>query len=393
MVKKRISSRDRMLQALNLEESNYIPCSFMIFSALQQKCKDQFEFINRQLKLGLDARAELPELPFRYHPQVKIKEWKEGSFLYKEYATPAGSLTSIVKKTGDWSYGDHIPLFNDYLAPSSQKFPVTKEEDLESLKYLFAEPTREDILSFRGQAKKIKNFAWQKKLLVCGGWRNKGPEKGIDKDGGVMGADALMWLCGMERALLWAMDKPEIIQRLLQIIADWNKKRIEIYLEEGIDLLIRRAWYESTDLWSPSLYRKFMFPILKEEIELTHQAGTKFGYIMTSGVMPLLDDFLKLEIDVIIGVDPTQGKGTDLKLLKQKIGKKICLWGGINGCLTVERGSKEEIISSVEEAIGFLSHGGGFILSPVDNIQNSSSRVWNNVKILLTAWEKRQKVI
>lgn len=387
----RITSRERMITVLENRESDHVPCCFMIFSALEEKCKNQFEFIEKQLELGLDVKVELPELPFRFHPEVKVKQWKEkaenGYLLHKEYQTPSDKLTSIVKKTEDWPYGDSVPLFNDYLVPRSQKFLVEGEKDLESLRYLFKEPTADDILAFRERANKLKKFAFNKGLLVSGGWRNSGVEKGIDKDGGTMGADALMWLCGGEKALLLAMDKPQVIEEFLKIISKWNLKRIEIYLNVGIDLLIRRAWYESTDLWSPSLYRRLMFPVLQEEIRLVHQAGAKFGYIMTSGTMPLLDDFLKLGIDVIIGIDPIQGKGTDLKLLKEKLSGKICLWGGVNGFLTIEKGTHEEVREAVEKSISLLGPK-NFILSPVDNVTHSSERTWSNVKTMIETWKK-----
>jgi len=389
-IEKKHGSRGRMLTALENKKSSYIPCSFMIFSALGEKCKDQSEFIKRQLELGLDTRVELAELPFRFHPEVKVKEWKEktksGHLLHKEYQTPSGKLTSIVKKTEDWPYGNSVPLFNDYLVPRSKKFLTEKKEDLKPLQYLFSESTAKDISSFREQAAKLKSFATNKDLLVSGGWGHFGSEKGMDKDGGTMGADALMWLCGIEKALLLAMDEPETIKELLQIISKWNMKRMEVYLEEGIDLLIKRAWYESTDLWSPSLYHRFIFPVLKKEVELVHQAGAKFGYIMTSGVMPLLDNFLELGIDVLIGVDPVQGKGTDLKLLKERVDGKMCLWGGVNGFLTIEKGEEKEVEDAVGESISILGPE-GFILSPVDNVTDNSKRTWNNVKTMIKTWK------
>jgi len=397
---KKFTSRERMIMTLENCEGDYIPCNFMIplGSVLEKKCKDQFELIEKQLELGLDARVELPELPFRFHPEVKVKEWKEKSengyfLLHKEYQTPVEKLTSIVKKTEDWPYGDSVPLFNDYLVSRSKKFLVEREEDLKPLRYLFSQPTANDISAFREQANTLEKFAVNRGLLVSGGWRNSSVEKGIDKDGGTMGADAVMWLCGVEKALLLAMNEPDIMEELLQIISEWNMKRMEIYLNENINLLIRRAWYEGTDLWSPSLYHRFMFPILKKEIELVHQAGAKFGYIMTSGIMPLLDDFLKLGIDVIIGVDPIQGKGTNLKLLKEKLGGKICLWGGVNASLTIERGTEEEVKEAVEKSISILGPKGGFILSPVDNVTDNSEHTWNNVKTMIETWGKKKLLI
>lgn len=169
---KKLDSRERMLMVLDNKKADYIPCSFMIFTALENRCKNQFEFIEKQIELGLDTKVELPELPIRFHPEVEVKEWKEvskeGFFLYKDYYTPGGKLRSIVKKTDDWPYNDSIPLFNDYLTPRSQKFFITSKEDLGSLGYLFSEPTKDDIINFRTEANKLKKLAQNRGLLVSG---------------------------------------------------------------------------------------------------------------------------------------------------------------------------------------------------------------------------------
>ena len=61
---KKISSRERMLAALECREPDYVPMCFMIFSALRSRCKDQFEFIDRQVELGLDAFVDLPRFSY-----------------------------------------------------------------------------------------------------------------------------------------------------------------------------------------------------------------------------------------------------------------------------------------------------------------------------------------
>ena len=50
-----LTSRERMLEAISCREPDYAPCCFMIFSALRSQCKDEFEFVDRQLALGLDV--------------------------------------------------------------------------------------------------------------------------------------------------------------------------------------------------------------------------------------------------------------------------------------------------------------------------------------------------
>ncbi len=397
-----MSSKERLLAAMNFQETDYIPCAFMIFTALRNQCRDEYEFIKRQLELGLDAMVNLPEFPLRFHPDVAIREWKEhpaGSpypLIHREYQTPSGALTAVVRQTEDWPFGDHLPLCDDYVAARSEKFLITEESDLEKFRYLLLPPSDEEIRIFREDAKAKKQFAADRGLAVWGGrtiWSERKYDELYGTDYGIMGVDALMWLCGGVKPLYWAYDKPEFLEELIAMIDAWNKKRMGLYLDEGVDVLVKRAWYESTEFWSPELYRQFILPIIKDDASLTRQAGAKFGYIMTGGIMPLLDMILEAGVDINIGVDPVQGKGTDVKALKAKSDGKMCLWGGVNGFLTVERGTEEEIAAAVEGAIGVLSKNGGFILSPVDNVTDDTEKTWRNVKRFIEVWKELRKPI
>ena len=84
-----------------------------------------------------------------------------------------------------------------------------------------------------------------------------------------------------------------------------------------------------------------------------HQAGRKYGYIVTSAFLPILDDILATGIDVLIGLDPEEGKGTDLAAVKQKLppGGGEAIWGGVSGAVTVERGTEEETAAAVRRAL------------------------------------------
>jgi uroporphyrinogen decarboxylase len=94
--------------------------------------------------------------------------------------------------------------------------------------------------------------------------------------------------------------------------------------------------------------------------------GSKFGYLITASCMPLLEMIAEAGVDVLIGVDPMRW---DLETAEQKIGGKVCLWGGVNGHLTVEQGMASEVRAEVARALQILAPGGGFILSPVDNVR------------------------
>ena len=93
-------------------------------------------------------------------------------------------------------------------------------------------------------------------------------------------------------------------------------------------------------------------------------------------------------VDVLMGVDPLEW---DLAKTKQVLGGKVCLWGGVNGQLTVERGSEDDVRGEVKKAVETLAPGSGFILSPVDNIRidDEVSRV--NVGVLVDEWKRLEK--
>jgi len=111
------------------------------------------------------------------------------------------------------------------------------------------------------------------------------------------------------------------------------------------------------------------------------------GTILTSGSMPLHEMLIELEVDVLIGPDPVQGKGTDLKRMGEQLRGKMCTWGGVNAFVTVEAGAKADIDAAVREAIAALGPD-GFILSPVDNIRDPSDETWENVLALIESWKE-----
>ena len=392
-----LSSRDRMLEAIACREPDYVPCSFMIFNGLRKNCKDQFEFVEKQLELGLDTcvgvpvrdtkrdrskteQGDLHGLPVRFAPEVEVADWPEDKpgerypIVHREYRTPAGTLTTAVHKTEDWVQGDRVPIFDDFVIPRARKRLITGPDDLPALKYLLALPSDGDIAAFRAGARPAKALAAKHELLTVGEW-------------GVL-FDAACWLCGMEELAIAAIDRPEFVQELLGIIAEWNRRRMAVILDEGVDLFIRRAWYETTDFLSPDAYRRLILPVLQEDVRVAHQAGAKLAVITSSSYTPLLDMYLDSGIDVLIGQDPVQDARADFTLTKQRLAGKVCLWGGVNGFVTVERGTLDEVRDAVRYAMDSLAPGGGFILSPVDNVTLDDERTWANVHTLIETWRQ-----
>jgi hypothetical protein len=224
------------------------------------------------------------------------------------------------------------------------------------------------------EAQKARAFAAEEGVLLAGGWG--------------VGMDMANWLCGMQNLMFLMVDQPDMVDNLLGMIYTWNMQRMELVLSAPVDLYIRRAWYEGCDFITPGFFRSTVLPRLKAEVDLAHEHGAKFGYICSSGTKPMLDAYLQAGIDVLIGVDPIQGTYTDMPLMKEKLGQRVCLWGGVSGAVTVELGSEAEVRRAVQHAIKTLGPT-GFVLSPVDNITVDAPQTWENIDTFIDEWRKQ----
>ena len=374
-----LSSRDRMLAAVRSATPDYVPCCFMLFGALQRRYRDRFEFVDRQLEMGLDAYLQLPAgLSLRFDPGVEVRDWREEPpgepypVIHREYTTPSGTLHTSVRETEDWPHGVGVPLFDDFSISRAHKHLITGPDDLPALRHLLAPPDPQEVANAGKHAEEARAFAANRQVMTVSQWG--------------MLFDAACWLCGIEELILMAATQPEFVDELLGIIHEWNRARMAAVLEDGPDLLVRRAWYETVDFLSPAVYRRLILPRLKADADQAHEAGARLGLITTCAYTPLLGMYLEAGIDVLIGVDPVQDTRADFALTKERLGGRVALWGGVNGFVSVEQQEPDDVRQAVRDAMQTLGPGGGFILSPVDNVVEPSDRVWANVAALIDEW-------
>ncbi len=389
-----MTSRERMLATLEHRERDHVPCAFMSFSAMRGRCQDPYEVCDRELELGLDSWLFIPAtwrnlrpnhpdlrgLPVRLPSFVQTSLWleslpgEESPVFHKEYRTPAGTLTTLVRKTGDWPHGNFVPFMDDYQIPRAVKPLVTERSDLDVLRSMLRAPRGEDIAAFRAEVEQARAFCHKREIILAGGWS--------------VGGDMAGWLCGLENLVLMSADRPDLVEALLEIIGEWSLARMRVMCEAGVDLYIRRGWYETADFWSPRSYRRFLLPWIRREAELAHGYGVRFGYNLTTGALPVLESILEAGVDVLIGCDPLQHGASPLKIMRDKLGGRICMWGGINGAITVEQGTEDDVRKAVRDALEIMRGINGFILSPVDNITEITPRAWHNVDVLIEAWQQ-----
>ena len=81
----------------------------------------------------------------------------------------------------------------------------------------------------------------------------------------------------MEPVLTLQMEQPTLLEGLLDVLLEWELKRIEILpIQAGVDEIVHMAWYEGTDFWTPKNYRRMLRPRLQQIVERAHRAGIPF---------------------------------------------------------------------------------------------------------------------
>jgi hypothetical protein len=345
--------------------------------------EDEFQRVLRWFGLGLDDVLEVSP-PWGTHPDVTFRDWQEPPtasephwLMCREYQTPAGALRHIVRRTDEkaepgWVVQpDKVHLIEDFNIPRAVRHAVVGPEDLPKLRYLLHDPSADQLSDYRERMAKVRRFAQEHGVLVQG-WS-------------AFGMDLVAWLCGVEQAVMAAMTEPDFFQELIEIINAFDKRRTEMMLEVGgVDLVVQRGWYSSTDFWSPALFRRFLLPGLQKMTKMVHEAGAHFGYTMTAGAPATADELIAAGIDLLYYVDPVQDK-TDYAVVKDKFRGKIALAGGINSAVTLNIGSPQEIRDAVHAAVTKLGPT-GFILAPVDALFPDTPRA--KLQVAIEAWRE-----
>lgn len=297
--------------------------------------------------------------------------------LVRVYHTPSGDLRHAVRQTGEdpgpgWVIQPPtVQLFEDYNIPRGVKHAVASAADVPIIRHLYAPPDAEARRWFAERMAKVKAFADEHGVAVQA-WS-------------AFGMDAVVWLTGVQGAVMLAMDEPQAFQQLVDIIMETDLARTELAASTpGVDMVVERGWYSSTDFWSPRLFDRFVYPQIEQIAAVAHKYGKKFGYTMTTGVERLGPRLADAGVDVLYFVDPVQDR-LSLERARELLGGRMTLVGGTN-TLSLTTGDRERIRSEILHAIEVLGPTNRFILQPTDALFPDTP--WEGVQAMIEAWKE-----
>ena len=183
------------------------------------------------------------------------------------------------------------------------------------------------------------------------------------------------WLRGDVQFYKDLISNKEFVNALLDRLFDFIKALVDMVLQlvgkyvqvvmVGDDLGTQQG-----PLISPKLYKELIKPRQKELYTfIKKRTDAKLLLHSCGSVYQFIPDFIEVGVDALNPIQ-VSAQDMDTKRLKTEFGSDLAFWGG--GCDTqhiLPFGTPTQVREEVKKRIKDLAPGGGFIFTPVHNIQ------------------------
>ena len=354
---KNVNSIERVLTALNHKTPDRVPIdlggyvsginivaynNLVNFLGLKLDCciyekTQQLAVIDEEILkiLGVDSR-------YIHINNKPIKEYfnTEGNFIIDEWG-----VTRFMPKGGYYYDIFDCPLSN---------------KSLSEIK-MYEWPMNDNIDNINNLKKKVKEYK----------------ENGFAIFTNFQGILERSWeLRGIENILVDLITNKEVAEFIFDKVIEVFKLKYGRFLDEfgkylTVILMSDDLGTQNSLLFSPKLYRDLLKNRHYEIVKFfKSKTKAKIGLHSDGAILPLINDFIEIGIDILNPVQVSAKCLNDTKKLKEEFGNSLCFWGGIDTQHILPFGDVIEVKREVEKRISDLSNKGGMILSPIHNIQS-----------------------
>ena len=210
-----------------------------------------------------------------------------------------------------------------------------------------------DFSSLKEDCRRYRDFG-----VMCGGWSPI--------------LSRVFELFGMEKALTYFHDRPDLIHATIERVTDFYYEFYDAALRAadggiqiigfGDDFATQRDLLLSLAMW-----RAFCREPLARLFSLGKKHGVYVYFHSCGAVRKVLVDLVEIGLDILYPVQP-KAWGMDHRELKAEYGPRLAFWGGIDVQQVLPFGTAEDVRRCVRERIEILGAGGGYILSSSHNL-------------------------
>jgi uroporphyrinogen decarboxylase len=361
-----MSSRQRVLQALNHQEPDRVPIDLGATIVTS---------ITRQSYLKLKTYLDLPVTPIRMLDYVQQLPYIEEALLerfgvdFRMVQLPAATAAVVdIFEEGDyyafydrWGAKLHMPkeggLYFDWV-----DFPI-KTSTMSALdQYHWPQPDPLEVNDQLGRRARTLYESTDYALVgsaVIGGGIFEQPAR----------------VMGLENFLMALVSEPAFADRLMETITDIYIESCNRYLDQvGPYIQVFTFWDDlaGQNGWiiNPQVYRKMIKPKQKRLVEaIKKKTDAKLFFHSCGATRGLIPDLIEIGFDILNPVQ-VSARGMDTRELKAEFGRDIVFWGGgVDTQHILPFGKPREVVDEVKRRIDDLAPGGGFVFAAVHNIQ------------------------
>lgn len=170
-------------------------------------------------------------------------------------------------------------------------------------------------------------------------------------------------LRGMENLLMDMIDEPEFVDELLDTIADYNIKIIDIALEYDIDgVMFGDDWGQQCGLiMGPNYWRRFIKPRVARMYQRAKRKGKFILQHSCGDIYEIFPDLIEIGLDVYQTFQP---EIYDIKSIKIQFGSQLTFWGGISTQKLLPYATPDEVRRVTKNTLEIMKQGGGYIAAP-----------------------------
>lgn len=350
-----MTSKERMMRALRRETPDRLPVTVHQWQGYHLKHYlggisdlEAFEMFGMDAavqyfaKMGQFWLPEVPEMPQTAEWRVDIDVIKNAPnhrILKFRVRTPKGDLTYSTEGN------EQTTWFTEHM--------IKDPEDIEKLAYIPVSKLDRSAVSEAydavGDAGIMRGFVWGDQ---AGCWQHA------------------CCLAGTQEMIMFAMDDPDWTHRFLDIL---SQKKLQ-FIEESLtgakfDVIETGGGAASSTVISPRLFGEFCLPYDSAMHDALHRAGFLTSYHTCGGMMGILDLLAATRTDACETLSPpgVGGNITDRRAVKELLGGKCALIGGMDQFNVLSSGTPESIRREVNDLFETYGTGGGYILSTSDH--------------------------
>jgi len=160
--------------------------------------------------------------------------------------------------------------------------------------------------------------------------------------------------------------EPEICRKIAELRGRHLVRDVEVFAQLGVDAIMPCGDLGSSTalMASPAIYREMVYPVHQAHVAAAHAAGLKVLKHCCGHTWPVIDELAEL-YDAYEGIQATAGM--DIAKLKERVGDRLCLWGGI-WHEHIILGTPEDIREDARYAFGHAAPGGGYIMGSTHSL-------------------------